>query len=145
MSVKTFSLSGYDDRKELMAQRYNRAGKSMIMVALPLHFIASHLPIPDPEEPFQGNRRVNGNHAKAFGTYWRENEKWATPPILLDTMAPLGREFESEFNVGNVEFGVVRLPHNSNKELQILDGQHRILGWTHIADEISRELHKARE
>lgn len=145
MSVRTMELSGYDDRKALMAQRYNRAGKSMFVVALPLHLIASHLPIPDPDKPFDGNRRVNTNHAKAFGEYWRENEKWATPPLLLDTLAPLAREFKAELEVGGVEFGVVKLPHNSNRELQILDGQHRILGWTYIADTISKELNEARE
>ena len=56
MSVEQFTLSGYDDRKELLAQRYNRAGKSLFVIALPLHLIPTHMPIPDPSKPFEGNR-----------------------------------------------------------------------------------------
>lgn len=142
---EVLSLSGYDDRKELMAQRYNRSGKSLFVVALPLHLITSHLPIPDPNEPFEGNRRVNETHAAKFGEYWRENLRWATPPLLLDTMFPLYREFEPKYSAGGVDFGVVRLPHNSSRELDILDGQHRILGWKLITDRLLDELRRYRE
>lgn len=145
MSIETLTLSGYEDRKELLAQRYTKAGKSLFVVALPLHLVPTHLPIPDPEQPFEGNRRVNTTHAAKFGEYWRENEKWATPPLLLDTMYPLSRDFEPKFSAGGVEFGVLKLPHNSANELDILDGQHRILGWTTIAQRIHQELKKARE
>jgi len=145
MDVEHFSLSGYDDRKELLAQRYNRAGKSLFVIALPLHLIPTHMPIPDPAKPFEGNRTVNVRHATEFATYWRQNQKWATPPLLLDTTFPLAKDFEPRFETGGVEFGVVRLPHNSAVELQILDGQHRILGWKIAADQVSDELRKGRE
>jgi DNA-sulfur modification-associated len=145
MGVEHFNLSGYDDRKELLAQRYNRAGKSLFVIALPLHLIPTHMPIPDPAKPFEGNRTVNVKHATEFAAYWRENQKWATPPLLLDTTFPLAKDFEPRFEVGGVEFGVVRLPHNSAVELQILDGQHRILGWKIAVDQVSDELRKARE
>ena len=138
------SLSGYDDRKELLAQRYTRASKSLFVIALPLHLVPTHLPVPDPEEPFEGNRRVNLTHAARFGEYWRENERWAAPPLLLDTMAPLSREFDPKFTAGGVEFGVLRLPHNSAGELEILDGQHRVLG-SNSGSRIVAELKKARE
>jgi DGQHR domain-containing protein len=139
------SLSGYDARKELLAQRYNRASKSLFVIALPIHLVATHLPIPDPDEPFEGNRRVDMNRAKKFGEYWRENEKWATPPLLLDTMAPLSRDFTPDVKVAGVEFGILRLPHNSAGELEILDGQHRILGWKIATGQIVTELKSARE
>ncbi|WP_029289167.1 DNA sulfur modification protein DndB [Cellulomonas sp. HZM] len=145
MGVEQFSLSGYDDRKELLAQRYNRAGKSLFVIALPLHLIPTHMPIPDPAKAFEGNRTVNVKHASDFALYWRQNDKWATPPLLLDTTYPLAQDFEPRAAVGGVEFGVVRLPHNSAVELQILDGQHRILGWKLAADQISEELRRARE
>ena len=145
MDVEHFSLSGYDDRKELLAQRYNRAGKSLFVIALPLHLIPTHMPIPDPAKPFEGNRTVNVRHATEFAAYWRQNQKWATPPLLLDTTFPLAKDFEPRFETGGVEFGVVRLPHNSAVELQILDGQHRILGWKIAADQVSDELRKGRE
>lgn len=138
-------LSGYEDSKQLMAQRYNRGGKSLFVIALPLHLIATHMPIPDPEQPFEGNRRVDLKHATDFARYWRANSRWATPPLLLDTTYPLAHDFEARLKVAGVEFGVAHLPHNSAAELQILDGQHRILGWTIAARDISLELKKARE
>lgn len=145
MTVEELSLSGYDDRKELLAQRFNRAGKSLFVIALPLHLIPTHMPIPDPTKPFEGNRTVNAKHAADFGEYWRENVKWATPPLLLDTTFPLAHDFEPRASVAGVEFGVVKLPHNSQHELQILDGQHRILGWTVVANRIAEEMKSARE
>lgn len=138
-------LSGYEDSKQLMAQRYNRGGKSLFVIALPLHLIATHMPVPDPEQPFEGNRRVDVKHATDFARYWRVNTRWATPPLLLDTTYPLAHEFEAKTKVAGVEFGIANLPHNSAAELQILDGQHRILGWTIAARDISVELRKARE
>ena len=101
--------------------------------------------MPDPEEPFEGNRRVNITHATKFGQYWRENAKWATPPMLLDTTYPLSKDFIPKFAAGGVEFGVLRLPHNSANELEILDGQHRILGWKIVSERIISESKRARE
>lgn len=143
--AEQLDLSGYDDRKQLLAQRYTRDGKSLFIVSLPIHLVATHLPIPDPAQPFEGNRRVNETHAAKFGEYWRENTKWATPPLLLDTTFPLTKEFEPKFKAGGVEFGVLYLPHNSADELEILDGQHRILGWKLITGRIIEELKRARE
>ena len=143
--VEQFHLSGYDDRKELLAQRYNRAGKSLFVIALPLHLIPTHMPIPDPAKPFEGNRTVNVKHASEFGDYWRQHVKWATPPLLLDTTFPLAKDFKPHAAVAGVEFGVVKLPHHSAAELQILDGQHRILGWTIVANRIAEESKVARE
>lgn len=143
--MEELNLSGYDDRKQLLAQRYTRDGKSLFIVSLPIHLVSTHLPIPDPNQPFEGNRRVNETHATKFGEYWRENIRWATPPLLLDTTFPLTREFEPKFNAGGVEFGILYLPHNSADELEILDGQHRILGWKLITGRIIEELKRARE
>lgn len=145
-AVKDLSgLSGYGDKKELLAQRYTLAGKSVFVVALPLNLVPTHLPIPDPEQPFPGNRRVSVSHAVKFGEYWRSNTKCATPPLLLDTVWPLTKDFEPKYKAGGVEFGVLRLPHASAKALEILDGQHRILGWTRIHDTMNEELKSALE
>ena len=37
--IESLNLSGYEDQKELLAQRYTRAGKSLFVVALPLHLV----------------------------------------------------------------------------------------------------------
>lgn len=143
--VEELNLSGYDDRKELLAQRYNREGKSLFVIALPIQLVATHLPIPDPDVPFEGNRRVDMGRARKFAEYWLENERWATPPLLLDTTYPLARDFQPKLKVHGVEFGIVRMPHNSAGELQILDGQHRILGWKIASGQIIADLRTARE
>ena len=144
MAHEYLDLSGYDDRKSLLAQRYDRAGKSLFIIALPIHLIPTNLPIPDPDQPFEGNRTVSATRAAAFADYWRQNTRWATPPLLLDTLHPLSEDFQAKSTVSGVDFGIVRLPHNSASDLQILDGQHRILGWTIASRRISDELKRAR-
>lgn len=140
---KLDNLSGYQDTRDLLATRYNRGPRSIFVIALPLHLIPSHLPKPDPDEPFEGNRTVDWNHAKRFAKYWREREDWACPPILLDTTASL--KFEIQYEASGVQVGVLSLPHNSSGTLDILDGQHRVLGWFIALDEIASDLKKSRE
>lgn len=139
-------LSGYVQHKQVMAQRYHKGRDRWIyLISLPLHLIPSHLPIPDPEQPFPGNRRVSVRHAEGFGQYWRDNPgQWATPPLLLDTVYPLKQGFEPIYEVSGVEFGTLDLPHNSAAELDILDGQHRILGWKRAIDQLAAEMKDAR-
>jgi hypothetical protein len=138
------NLSGYSDTRDLLATRYNRgATRSILNIALPLHLIPSHLPKPDPDQPFEGNRRVDALHARQFAKYWRENENWTTPPILLDTNADL--KFRGMYEAAGVEVGVLSLPHNTAGTLDILDGQHRVLGWYYAVSDIAADLKKARE
>lgn len=140
------SLSGYEQHKQVMAQRYRRGNSGWVyLISLPLQLVATHLPVPDPEEPFPGNRRVSLKHATEFAGYWRRNPgTWATPPVMLDTVYPLKDGFEAKFEAGGVELGILALPHNSAAELDILDGQHRILGWKIVTDQITGELKDAR-
>jgi hypothetical protein len=145
MNSRELNLSGYSDHRELLAQRYTRAGKSLFVIALPIHLIPSHMPQPDPDEPFEGNRKVNPKRASDFSDYWRQNKKWATPPLLLDTTYPLSADFEVHTTVSGVDFGILRLPHQSESELQILDGQHRILGWSVTAKRVADESRRYRE
>lgn len=137
------SLSGYSDTRDLLATRYKTAVSTVYVIAIPLHLIPSHLPKPDANEPFEGNRRVDPAHARKFARYWRDNERWTTPPILLDTNAELA--FEVKFSAAGVDVGILSLPHNSAGTLDILDGQHRVLGWYLVRDDIASELKKARE
>lgn len=136
-------LSGYSDTRDVLATRYSAGVRSKYVIALPLHLIPSHLPKPNPEEPFEGNRRVDPLHARKFAKYWQENEDWTAPPILLDTNAAL--TFKPEIQVAGVEVGVLGLPHNTAGELDILDGQHRILGWYFALEDVTAELKKTRQ
>lgn len=142
--TKLDSLSGYQDTRDLLVTRYNRGhGRSIFVIALPLHLIPSHLPKPDPEQPFPGNRTVDLPHARKFAQYWMTRKDWACPPILLDTNASL--KFDILYEAGGVQVGILSLPHNSVGTLDILDGQHRILGWYIALEDIAADLKKARE
>lgn len=139
--MKTLNLSGYQPYTEVLAQRSNRgADRQTYVISLPLYLIGTYLPIPDPEFPFPGNRRVNKRHAEEFGRYWRENQNWVTPPVLVDTTAPLEQDFDAQFAAGGVEFGVLKLRQNAASSFEILDGQHRILGWKLIGETLAEEI-----
>lgn len=142
--TQSLTLSGYQPYTEVMAQRaLHGGGRSNFVISLPLHLISAYLPIPDPEQPFPGNRRVSLRHANQFGQYWRDNAKWVAPPLLVDTALPLAQDFDVKFEAGGIEFGILRLHHNASASFDILDGQHRILGWKNVADQISEDLRAA--
>ncbi len=140
---QSLNLSGYTAERELLVTRFSRGDRNVFTIPLPLHLIPSHLPKPDPETPFEGNRRVDAAHARKFAIYWRENTNWQTPPVLLDTNVDL--TFKPLFTAGGVETGVLSLPHNSGNILDILDGQHRVLGWYYAIEQIGNELKHTRE
>lgn len=125
---KELNLGGYAVARNVLAQRYNRGNQAVFLVALPLNLVESYLPVPDPNEPFEGNRRVNLSRAIKFGEYWRKNAEWVAPPLLVDTTFNLSKAFASELASGGVELGILTLPQDSKQQLNILDGQHRILG-----------------
>jgi len=138
-------LSGYRPYTEVLAQRARHGdNRTNYVISLPLHLIGTYLPIPDPEVPFPGNRRVNKRHAEQFGEYWRERNDWVAPPLLVDTTLALHEHFEPKFRAGGVDFGVLQLHQNSASDFDILDGQHRILGWKLVGEQIANELKSLR-
>lgn len=124
----------------VLAQRFRRAGT----IAVPVADLAEILPIPDPDEPFEGNRRVNVAHADGFGQYWVRSSTWVVPPILVDTDHDLGRWFTPSAELGvlpeGFSVGTLALPRPSRSGLQILDGQHRVLGWMRLGVELTEAL-----
>lgn len=143
--VTDLSLSGYQPYTEVLAQHTQRGnGRRTYIVALPLYLISQYVPIPDPDKPFPGNRRVNKRHAEKFGEYWRENKSWVAPPLLVDTTMPLHEDFDVKFRAQGVEIGILKIHQTAASEFAILDGQHRILGWKLIGDRMAQELKSAR-
>lgn len=139
--VQDLELSGYKPYTEVLAQRSMRGEhRRAYVLSLPLYLIGTYLPVPDPDQPFPGNRRVNKRHAEKFAEYWTENSDWVTPPLLIDTTAPLHEDFDAKFQAGGVEFGVLRIRQNSASSFDILDGQHRILGWKLAGEHIAEQL-----
>jgi hypothetical protein len=135
----TVTLAGYSATKELAAQSVTRGGKTVYIISLPIVLVPAHLPVPDPSKPIELNRAVKKSHAEEFGKYWLTSpDSWTVPPLLVDTAQSL--KFEESFNIVNgPKIGKVQIPDYSNQILRILDGQHRILGWAMVREQLLRD------
>lgn len=129
----------------LLAQRYQRAGTHLYAVAVPITHVPEILPVPDPDLPMDGNRRVSVRHARDFAEYWTGNQSWVTPPLLVDTPLLLDDHFTAEFESEGLQAGVLRLPSPERSALQILDGQHRVLGWSLLRAELGTRMRVLRD
>lgn len=135
-------LSGYATEEQLFATRYKQGGRTVYSVALTPDQIVNLIPRPDPDGDNPGNRRIRPNHALGFAKYFMEHEDWVIPGTIL--RAPGVFTFEAEQSVGGADFGVLSYPKRLQSDIQILDGQHRILGF-HLAEKaINDNLHAAR-
>jgi hypothetical protein len=136
------TLSGYYTHDTFYATRYSQGGRTCYNIDLSLLQIDTYLPIPDPQRPTEGNRRVKESHARAFGEYVRKQAEWVSPALLL--RAPNIFEFEPKEEIAGTQFGILSLPRAAQMELRILDGQHRILGIHYGLESIAKELADAR-
>lgn len=136
------TITGYTPDDRYLATRYTQGNRTVFDFELPLEAIPQILPIPDPDRPTTGNRRVKPGHAKGFATYVRENEDWVAPALLL--RAPDSFTFETNLSIGGVTFGILGVPRSGRRDLRIIDGQHRILGLHYAVEDIARELDDAR-
>jgi hypothetical protein len=136
------TITGYAPEDRYLATRYIQGNRTVFDFELPLEAIPQILPVPDPERPTTGNRKVKPGHAKGFATYVRENEEWVCPALLL--RAPDTFTFETNITLGGVTFGVLGVPRSGRRDLRIIDGQHRILGLHYAVEDIARELDDAR-
>lgn len=77
-----------------------------------------------------------------FARYVRESEDWVAPALLM--RAPDHFSFETLRQLGGVSFGVLGVPRAGRRDIRIIDGQHRILGFHYAIEDIARELDEAR-
>ena len=133
------------------AQRYDRyvavrstqGGRTLYTIQVGLSDLPVLLPVPDPDRPTPGNRRVNQTHAKKFGEYIQKNRDWVAPPLLArDDGHCVFRE--QRVIPGTMALGTLDVPWaaGASRALKIIDGQHRVLGIhlqiKEIEDGISR-------
>jgi DNA-sulfur modification-associated len=136
--------SGYSTHDEYWAMRFQQGGRVVYSVDLSVPQLVATLPEPDPNRPQEGNRRINLAHARGFSEYIQERENWVCPSLLL--RAPEGEfDFESVNMIGGTELGKLAIPRLARNALQILDGQHRILGFHLAWRAISEKLQERRE
>jgi hypothetical protein len=136
--------SGYGYADEFWATRFRQGNRQIYSIELSLMELTAYLREPDPERPELGNRRITSSHAQGFARYIRDNERWASPALLL--RVPEGvLEFEAKARTANgAEFGKLSIPRNARDELRILDGQHRVLGVHWALRGLAADMDKVR-
>ncbi len=131
---------------ELPATRYRQGTRQMFNVVITLGQLTQLIvKRPDPNIPIEGNRKVDGRRALAFGKYLQDKETWVAPAIIV--RAPAGDvNFVPvhEFPDGTA-WGTLSIPIQQLTDIQILDGQHRTLGIFNALDEMNAKIAKVRE
>ena len=123
-----------------LATRYKRGGRTAYSLLLtPLELI-SMVAQPDPKIPNPGNRAIREKHAKDFADYYLSHSSWIIPGIILRTPGI----FTFEETAAGTGHGVLRYPKRSAGSIQILDGQHRILGSHKAYQIINQKIETAR-
>jgi len=141
-TIDAAEITGYAPEDRYLATRYAQGNRTVYDFELPVESIPQILPVPDPERPTLGNRRVKPAHARDFARYVRESEDWVAPALLM--RAPDHFSFETLRQLGGVSFGVLGVPRAGRRDIRIIDGQHRILGFHYAIEDIARELDDAR-
>jgi hypothetical protein len=136
-------VTGYAPEDRYLASRYTQGSRTVYDLELPLEAIPQVLPVPDPDRPTPGNRKVKPAHARDFGAYVRKHEHWVAPSLLM--RAPEMFNFETLKILGRVSWGILGVPRSKRRDVRIIDGQHRILGLFYALEDMARELDEARE
>lgn len=137
----TIEVTGYETDVSLFATRYKQGGRTVYSLVLSPNQIVNLFPAPDPSQPTPGNRRIRPAHAQGFAKYFRDNEDWVAPGILLRTPEPF--DFEPLHEVAGTTFGIVKFPRRKLQEIFISDGQHRILGFHTAERQLRDDLNRA--
>jgi DGQHR domain-containing protein len=131
---------------EVPATRYYQGGRTMFHVTLTLAQLTQLIPKrPDPNQPMEGNRRVDPGRAGKFAQYVLAKEDWVSPAIIV--RAPSG---EVDFDVihpfdDGTAWGILKIPLHVLTEILLLDGQHRTLGAFIAIDEINEQIRSKRD
>ncbi len=126
---------------EFSATKYRMGGRDVYSFTVPLVQLSSLAPVPDPEQPFPGNRRVRPQHGHKFGQYIREYFGWVAPPILL-RVPEHAVTFTPEASKSD---GVVRgkvaidTGTTAGQNVGIIDGQHRVFGIYHTFEKLEAD------
>lgn len=131
-------LTGYASDVRLLATRYKQGRRTVFGLDLSPEQLVNLIPVPDPTVSSPGNRRIRVQHAQDFARYFRERDNWVIPAIIL--RAPNIFNFEPTYEVDGSDVGVVSFTRAEAKDIHILDGQHRILGFAYASQGIAKDL-----
>ncbi|MGY4645043.1 DNA sulfur modification protein DndB [Cellulomonas sp. URHB0016] len=140
--------TGYDPFERFFASRYKQGSRTVYSVDFSVRELVTFLPKPDPDKPLDSKstqRRIVPKHAQDFAEYLLEQPEWVSPALLLRAPADIFK-FESydAIATSTTQFGILAVPKDAKNEIQIVDGQHRTLGF-HLAWELlGRRIEEAR-
>lgn len=141
--IDTTGVTGTQRYDRYIAVQTTQGGRTLYTVQVRLCDVPVVLPVPDPERPTPGNRRVNAQHAKKFGEYVRDKSDWVAPPLLVRDDGHC--KFVKEQDLpGEMAIGYLDVPRSS-RALRIIDGQHRVLGIAMQQKEIEDQLDRTEE
>lgn len=146
-SASPLRATGYDPYEWYFATRYKQGRRTVYSIDFSVREIITFLPKPDPAKPLDAtstNRKIFPAHASGFGHYIRNEDEWVSPALLL--RGPNVFKFENvlpDLDTGSTQFGQLGIPKDARTEIQIVDGQHRTLGfhlaWEGLNDDITKQ------
>lgn len=120
-------------------------GRDVYSFTVPLPQLSTLAPVPNPDQPFPGNRRVDPRHGNLFGQYIRERYDWVAPPIIL-RVSEHAVSFSAEAsNSDGVTRGKISIDTGSapGDHIGIIDGQHRVYGIHHTFEKLDSDRENA--
>ena len=130
-------------KNDFAAQKIVRSGLIIYVTTMNINSIVSMMPEIDPKIRAANNRFVDEKHADSFGKYWIDNpNSWVSPPISITSTGSFDYESIGDITGTENSIGVLRLPVSLKSLVEILDGQHRILGFRLAEKKIISEKKK---
>ena len=142
--IDVTGVTGAAQFDRYIAVRSYQGGRPVYTIHIALTDVPLVLPVPDPDRPTLGNRRVNPQHAKAFGEYVRAKPDWVAPPLLVRDEGKCQFDPVQELP-GGMTLGYLAVPRTSKIAIKIVDGQHRVLGIAIVLRELEHEVDRLKE
>lgn len=135
--------TGYQTHDSFFASRFAQGGRTVYSLDLSPMQLTSLVSRPNPEAPVESNRQIRLRHAREFANYFREHDRWVIPGIILRSAEKF--KFDITDEVAGTKFGILQVARSAARGINILDGQHRILGFFIALDAIAADLEYTRE
>lgn len=147
MTDMPLKATGYDPNEYFFASRYRQGGRTVYALDFSVRELVTFLPKPDPDKPLDASstqRRIIPGHARDFGMYVKSDAEWVSPALLL--RSPPIFEFQAlpQLETGSTSFGQLAVPKDARSELQLVDGQHRTLGFHLAWEALNAEITSSR-